>query len=153
VPLSAQVFELDYKCDYISERVYSVSGSHMKTVGIREAKACLSECVARAQQEDVVLMRHGKPVAILHGVDGRSLESLLSEDSARAPRRIPVRHHYRNSNAEAVGQSLVAYGAPLAGWDGVVHMSLEAALVAGLGLARENATVLRVLPVRVGQQP
>ncbi|HEY3452081.1 MAG TPA: hypothetical protein VGK67_37320 [Myxococcales bacterium] len=48
---------------------------------------------------------------------------------------------------QAVRESLVAYGAPLAAWDGHAHFPLEEALARGLVLAREDATVLRVLPL------
>lgn len=46
-----------------------------------------------------------------------------------------------------VRNSLAAYGAPLAGARPRATMSLEEAIVAGLGEARTDATVLRTLPV------
>ena len=49
----------------------------MKTVGIREAKASLSAYVARAQHERVLIMKHGKPAALVIGVEGQDLEDVL----------------------------------------------------------------------------
>ena len=49
----------------------------MKTVGIREAKASLSAYVARAQRERVLIMKHGKPAALVIGVEGQDLEDVL----------------------------------------------------------------------------
>src|SRR2546423_801684 len=48
-----------------------------------------------------------------------------------------------------VAESLVAYGAPLAGWDARAHATLERTLVEALRLAHENPTLLRVLRVVV----
>ena len=49
----------------------------MKTVGIREAKASLGAYVARAQHESVLIMKHGKPAALVIGVEGQDLEDVL----------------------------------------------------------------------------
>jgi prevent-host-death family protein len=49
----------------------------MKTVGIREAKASLSKYVARAQHERVLIMKHGKPAALVIGIEGQDLEDVL----------------------------------------------------------------------------
>jgi prevent-host-death family protein len=46
----------------------------MKTVGIREAKASLSAYTARAQRERVLIMKHGKPAALVIGVGRDALE-------------------------------------------------------------------------------
>jgi|HubBroStandDraft_6_1064221.scaffolds.fasta_scaffold2191754_1 prevent-host-death family protein len=51
----------------------------MKTVGIREAKALLSAYVTRSQSERVLIMKHGKPAALLTGVEGRDLEDVVLE--------------------------------------------------------------------------
>ncbi len=53
----------------------------MKFVGVREAQATLSGLVARSQRERIVLTRHGQPIAVLTGVEGKDLESeLLARD-------------------------------------------------------------------------
>ena len=49
----------------------------MKLIGIREARERLSALVARAQRERLVLTRHGKPAALLIGIEGEDLEEVL----------------------------------------------------------------------------
>lgn len=53
----------------------------MKVINIREARAGLSELVDDAQKEPVCLTRHGKPVAVLTGVEGADLGTLILENS------------------------------------------------------------------------
>jgi prevent-host-death family protein len=53
----------------------------MKTVNIREARAGLSELVDEAQKEPVCLTRHGKPVAVITGVEGADLGTVVLESS------------------------------------------------------------------------
>ena len=45
---------------------------------MHEAKAKLSEYVAESQKERVLITSHGKPVAIVIGVEGEDLEDLLT---------------------------------------------------------------------------
>ncbi len=55
----------------------------MKLVGLREAKQGLNALVTHAQRERVLLTRHGKPVALLTGVEGYDVEEvLLAHDPA-----------------------------------------------------------------------
>ncbi len=49
----------------------------MKFVGVREAQAQLSGLVEKSQKERIVLTRHGQPIALLTGVQGKDLESVL----------------------------------------------------------------------------
>jgi len=49
----------------------------MKTVGVHEAKQFLSAYVARAQKEDVLILKNGKPAALVVGVEGQDLEDML----------------------------------------------------------------------------
>lgn len=49
----------------------------MKLVGVREAQQQLSGLVSASQRERVVLTRHGKPVAVLTGVEGQDLEEVI----------------------------------------------------------------------------
>lgn len=49
----------------------------MKFVGVREAQQQLSGLVEDSQKERVVLTRHGAPVAILAGIEGRDIEEIL----------------------------------------------------------------------------
>jgi prevent-host-death family protein len=52
----------------------------MKFVGVREAAASLSGLVEKAQKERVVLTRHGKPVALLTGLEGKDLDQILLDN-------------------------------------------------------------------------
>ena len=55
----------------------------MRFVGVREAQQRLSGLVEDCQTEGVVLTRHGKPVALLTGVEGYDPdEVLLAHDPA-----------------------------------------------------------------------
>ena len=49
----------------------------MRLVGVREAQAQLSGLVSKCQRERIILTRHGKPVAVLSGVEGMDVEDLL----------------------------------------------------------------------------
>ncbi len=49
----------------------------MKLIGIREAKQGLSEIVAQAQKERVLLTKHGRPMALVIGVEGQDLETIM----------------------------------------------------------------------------
>jgi len=49
----------------------------MKFVGVREAQARLSGLVGQSQKERIVLTRHGRPIAVLTGVEGKDLEEVL----------------------------------------------------------------------------
>ena len=50
----------------------------MKVVGMKEAKASLSGYCEHAQEERVLITRHGKPVALMIGVEGQDLEDVLT---------------------------------------------------------------------------
>src|SRR2546421_9668501 len=54
----------------------------MKVVGLGEAKQGLSSYVDVAQRERVLITRHGKPSALVIGVEGLDLERLFDEDVA-----------------------------------------------------------------------
>ena len=49
----------------------------MRLVGVREAQAQLSGLVSKSQKERIILTRHGKPVAVLSGVEGMDVEDVL----------------------------------------------------------------------------
>lgn len=55
----------------------------MKLVAMHEAKAKLSEYVAQAQKDRVLITSHGKPVAIVIGVEGEDLEDLLTRSDRK----------------------------------------------------------------------
>lgn len=57
-----------------------------------------------------------------------------------------------NSDWEATAQTLVALGAPLTGWKANQVLSPDLAFLNGLEFAKENATVLRALPLVLARQ-
>jgi len=55
----------------------------MKVVALREAKASLSGYIEKAQQDQVLITKHGKPAALVIGVEGQELEDLLTVGNSR----------------------------------------------------------------------
>jgi prevent-host-death family protein len=49
----------------------------MKTVALREAKQSLSGYIKHAQRERVLIIKHGKPAALVIGVEGQEIEDVL----------------------------------------------------------------------------
>jgi antitoxin (DNA-binding transcriptional repressor) of toxin-antitoxin stability system len=62
----------------------------MKTISVRELQKCIKECVDHAQKACVVVTRHGKPSAILIGVEGRDWEELITRTAPELARHIPA---------------------------------------------------------------
>ncbi len=68
----------------------------MKTVSVRDLQKNVKECVDTAQDDRVVVTRHGKPAAVLVGVEGEDWEAVvLQTDPAfwrliRARRKQPT---------------------------------------------------------------
>lgn len=48
----------------------------MKTVSARDLQKKIKECVDRAQEDRVVITRHGRPAAVMIGVEGRDWEDV-----------------------------------------------------------------------------
>ena len=81
----------------------------MKFVGIREAQKQLSDLVKASQDERIVLTRHGRPVALLEGIDPDELERrmLASDpeflkmiDERRKPGRRRIPHEVVKAEAK-----------------------------------------------------
>jgi len=49
----------------------------MKSTTLREAKAQLSQCVDESQKESVLITRHGKPAALVIGLEGYDFEDVF----------------------------------------------------------------------------
>ncbi len=49
----------------------------MKTVTVRDLQKKVKECVDDAQQDRVVITRHGKPAAVLVGVEDQDWETVV----------------------------------------------------------------------------
>jgi prevent-host-death family protein len=52
----------------------------MKTANVKTTKNKLSEILREAQLEQVVILSHGRPIAIVLGVGGRDLEHVFDMD-------------------------------------------------------------------------
>ena len=50
----------------------------MKTMSLSDAKNRFSEVVALSQGEKILVLKHGKPVALIQGVEGYELGELLT---------------------------------------------------------------------------
>jgi prevent-host-death family protein len=53
----------------------------LKAINVTDARAELATLIDDAQKEPVCLMKHGKPVAVLAGVEGADLGSVILESS------------------------------------------------------------------------
>lgn len=53
----------------------------MKTVPFHLARSELASFLDRAQTESILITRHGKPAAVLLGVEGEAIEELLTASS------------------------------------------------------------------------
>jgi prevent-host-death family protein len=53
----------------------------MKTVSARELQRKIKKCVDLSQEDRVVITRHGRPSAVLVGVEGRDWEDLALQTS------------------------------------------------------------------------
>jgi prevent-host-death family protein len=49
----------------------------VKLVGLKQAKARLSEFVDAAQRDRVLIMRRGQPAALVIGVEGQDIEQII----------------------------------------------------------------------------
>jgi prevent-host-death family protein len=67
----------------------------MKFVGVREAQAQLSGLVDRSQKERIVLTRHGRPIAVLSGIQGKDLEAVLLAGDPEFQKLIKQRRSYQ----------------------------------------------------------
>ena len=82
----------------------------MKVVAVREAKASLSEYIDKAQRDRVLITRHGKPAALVIGVEGEDLEDLLTMGNPRFWEMIEDRR--RNSRSVTLADVRARYGVP-----------------------------------------
>lgn len=81
----------------------------MKIVGVRAAKAALSEYLDLAQTERVIVTHHGKPVALLVGLQGYDLADVVTASDTAFWKRIEARRKPPTVSSEADRHAL---GAP-----------------------------------------
>jgi prevent-host-death family protein len=74
---------LNRRGSYAEEAPRNQDGGYfIKTVNARDLQKRINECVDISQQDKVVITRHGKPAAVLVGVEGKDWA-----DVACKPRR------------------------------------------------------------------
>ena len=82
----------------------------MKVVAVREAKASLSEYIEESQRDRVLITRHGKPAALVIGVEGEELEDLLTMANPRFWEMIEDRR--REHGSSSLAEVRARYGVP-----------------------------------------
>ncbi len=82
----------------------------MKIVAVREAKASLSEYIEKSQRDRVLITKHGRPAALVIGVEGEDLEDLLTMSNPRFWEMIEDRR--RQSRTSTLAEVRAAYGVP-----------------------------------------
>lgn len=55
----------------------------VKFIALKEARADFSELTKEAQDTTIVITKHGKPFAILTGVDGQTIEEVMREHEGK----------------------------------------------------------------------
>jgi prevent-host-death family protein len=63
----------------------------MKTVAVRQLQQRIKSCLDEAQEDRVVITRHGKPAAILIGVEGKDWETVMLETNPTFWRMVQAR--------------------------------------------------------------
>ncbi len=63
----------------------------MKTVPVRELQKCIKECVDHAQKACVVITRHGRPAAVLVGVEGKDWEQVVRDTAPELAKHISAK--------------------------------------------------------------
>jgi prevent-host-death family protein len=85
----------------------------MKVVAVREAKASLSEYIEEAQRDRILITKHGKPVALVIGVEGEALEDLLTMGNPRFWEMIEDRRRTKSSSTLAEVRARYGISKPL----------------------------------------
>ena len=80
----------------------------MKTINVRDLQKKLRECVDTSQKERVVITRHGRPAAVMIGVEGQDLEDVVLETSAEFWRLIEERRREKTVPLPAARKRLEA---------------------------------------------
>jgi prevent-host-death family protein len=84
----------------------------MKTAALKEVKAKLSEYCERSQGERVLITKHGKPLALMIGVEGRTLEDVLTAMNPDFWRLIEERRRQPTVSSDEMRKRLASNGRP-----------------------------------------
>ena len=76
----------------------------MKTVPVRELQKCIKECVDHAQKACVVITRHGRPAAVLVGVEGKDWEQVVKDTAPELAKHISAKPRHGKPKQEAPKQ-------------------------------------------------
>lgn len=55
----------------------------MKTVAVRDLQRKVKECVDEAQEDRVIITRHGRPAAVMVGVEGEDWDAVVLQTDPR----------------------------------------------------------------------
>ncbi len=94
------------------QRASPHGGYPMKLIGIREARERLSAMVTRAQRERVVLTRHGRPAALLIGIEGVDLEEVLLRSDEQFWSELAEQRRRNDTVSEAEAMRILDLPAP-----------------------------------------
>jgi antitoxin (DNA-binding transcriptional repressor) of toxin-antitoxin stability system len=75
-----------YTCGYQSQE-----GDAMKLASVKDVKNNLSEYLKKAEQEDVIITKNGRPTAVLHHLGEDDLEDYLLEHDPKFRKLIEKR--------------------------------------------------------------
>jgi prevent-host-death family protein len=78
----------------------------MKTVTVRDLQKNVKECVDDAQDDRVIITRHGKPAAVLVGVENDDWESVVLQTAPAFWKLIRARRKQATLSLEQVKKRL-----------------------------------------------
>ena len=83
----------------------------MRTINVRDLQKRIRECVIAAQKEKIVITRHGRPAAIVIGVEGQDWEDIVLQTSPAFWRLIEARRKQETIPLAEARLRLEAHGA------------------------------------------
>ncbi len=78
----------------------------MKTVTVRDLQKKVKDCVDQAQEDRVVITRHGRPAAVLVGVEGEDWEAVVLQTDPRFWKLIRARRRQPTVSLEQLKRRL-----------------------------------------------
>jgi prevent-host-death family protein len=78
----------------------------MRVVPLAEAKGALSAYVDASQKDRILVTRHGKPAALIIGVQGEAIEDLLTRSDSGFWRMIEARRREPTVSARDIRKEL-----------------------------------------------
>ncbi len=78
----------------------------MKTISVRDLQKKIRECVDSAQSDQVVITRHGKPAALMIGLEGSDWETVVLETNTKFWELIQKRRNQATISFEEIKDRL-----------------------------------------------